>query len=103
MFYFSNFFQSALSHSSFKLASHYCVFVISFQSHVVVPDPSMVVRVPHQVALDAACMVPCSGITALSAVRSIVAVVNQAVTLTGQPSRSTKHNPRIRYKINYFL
>ncbi|CAH1258828.1 ADH1B [Branchiostoma lanceolatum] len=46
-----------------------------FSDYVVIPDAKLLVKVPDTIAMDAACLLPCSGITAYNAVCNMVPTV----------------------------
>ncbi|XP_078585964.1 alcohol dehydrogenase-like isoform X2 [Branchiostoma floridae x Branchiostoma japonicum] len=47
-----------------------------FSDYVVCPDAKLLLKVPDSVAMDTACLLPCSGLTAYNAVATIMPTVN---------------------------
>ena len=73
--------MSELCHTT-KLHIVYSIF--SYQEYVLVHDPRFLVSVPDDVTMSAACMVPCSGITAHTAAISVQGSVENAIKLNGK-------------------
>ena len=74
-------FHCWLDFSSLKL--NIAIF-FSFASFVMVPESTLVVKVPDSIPLDVACMLPCSGLTTYNAVTTVKPHVELVTKLEGK-------------------
>lgn len=65
------------------------LFLFSFSTHVMVPHRKFVLKVPESIPLDIACMLPCSGITAYSAMQKTKAEIERVTQYEGKSRKSS--------------